>query len=385
MALTLATWNTVVGKKWSTSSAFKELDTAVKAYINSATPLTLSALKTKWTAWTSKLQKDGKTYLTSDRYVKGGALDDVAALCQGPGIGAPASGKAVPLPAIPQPVVNQAALQAAVFARENRVVAKKTANLVFTMAGPTNLSINTPLRYNMRKTGLGRQDAEVLVTLPIKVHNGPAAKAYWTNTKGWSGDSFDRTVHGGGKLGVTGATANADVLKVWTKSINDWWGSAAVIHHPLNGPRSYYRLKFEFTFTDDASKACAEVCCVRTSGEAAAVNPSGTIDAVRWGADDSGPGGPICHEVGHFLGCPDEYYTITYDGVTRSWGEGYTIEGVMNNPNSKPLARHYRKMGQELANQFGFNPDEASIILNTTLSLENSAQKGHRLAGHIWD
>lgn len=374
MALNLTTWSAVVNKKWLTSSTFKELDAAVKAYLaNQTLPSNLTNLRAKWTAWSAKLQKDHKTYLTCDRYVKGGALDDLALLCNQKVLGL--SGP---------PVVSASQLASLVTARENRMVVKKTASLVFEMTGPTTMSVNMPLRYNMRKTGLGRQDAEILVTLPIKVHAGGAAKTYWTSL-GYSADSFDRTVHGGGQLGVAGAAAGSEVLKRWTNTINDWWGKAAVIHHPPSGANSYYRLKFEFSFTDDVSKACKEVCCVQTTGAAHTVNPTGTIDAVRWGANDSGPGGPICHEVGHFLGCPDEYYTIAYEGRTKTWGGGYTLPGVMNNPDSKPLARHYRKMGQELANQFGFDPNEASIILNVGLSLDNPSQLRHKLSGHIWD
>jgi hypothetical protein len=365
MPLDLNTWNAVVKRKWMTSGAFKELDTAVKAYLaNKTLAQNLANLRGKWTAWILKLKKEGKTYSTSDRYVRGGALDDLALLCEPPRIGAPQ-------------------LTALVEARENRVVAKRTANLVFQMTGGTDMNVNDPLRYNLRKTGLGRQDAEVLVTLPILVHQGADSKAYWI-TKGYSPASFDVTAHGH-KPGVLGATASEEVLKRWTKTINDWWGKAAVIHHPPSGANSFYRLKFEFSFTDDPTKACKQVCCVRTTGQAHTVNPTGTIDAVRWGVDDTGPGGPICHEVGHFLGCPDEYFTITYEGRTKAWGDGYTIDGVMNNPDTKPLARHYRKMGQELAYQFGFDPNQASIILDVALGLDNPAQKRHRLAGHIWD
>jgi hypothetical protein len=399
MALTLISWNAVVSKKWKTSSEFKQLDTAVKAYIgNTASAQNLSTLKTKWDAWNVALGKDGKTYSTSDRYTKGCALDDIATLFKAVPKAAPGAALAAPNPQAlaAQVIASQAATKFGV--RENKVVVKKVERLVFTMTGPTNLSVDMELRYNFRKIGVGKQDAEILVTLPIKVHQGAAAKAYWTS-QGYSADSFDKTVHGGGKPGVVGATADENVLKIWTKNINDWWGNAAVIHHPpaavqagqpswvkqQSAEQNFYRLKFEFTFTDDATKACKEICCVRTTGEAALVNPSGTIDAVRWGVSDAGPGGPICHEVGHFLGCPDEYYTIAYEGRTLNWGDGYTRDTVMNNPDKKPLARHYRRMGQELARQFSFDPNQASIVLNVGLSLNNAAQQRHKLSGHIWD
>jgi hypothetical protein len=364
MTLTATSWKAVVDRKWKTTGAFKELDDAVKDYLAHQTnPKKLVTLKKKWDAWTSKFT--GKDYTKSDRYVKGGALDDLAVLCAAPAIG------------------GSAQVASLVAARENRVVAKQTANLVFTMTGGTDLSVNMPLRYNLRKTGLGRQDAELQVELPILVHQGTAAKQYWEG-QGWSGDSFDHTTHGH-HPGVAGATAGSDVKKRWNKAINDFWGNAAVIHKPASGPERYFRLKFEFSFTDDASKACKEVCCVETTGDAAISNPSGTIDAVRWGANDSGPGGPICHEVGHFLGCPDEYFTITYDGQTKAWGPGYTLNSVMNNPDTPALARHYKKMGQELAHQFGFPNTEAWLILDVTLGLDNPAQKKHKLSGHIWE
>lgn len=270
-------------------------------------------------------------------------------------------------------------------ARETRVVQKRTSRLAYTMTGGSNMNIDMPLRYNLRTTGIGRQDWEVLVSLPIKVHQGADAKAFWS-TK-YSAASFDVTAHGSKRL-VEGAAADASVITRWTRNINDWWGKAAVIHHPRIGPESYYRLKFEFLFTDDSSIACAEICAVKTSGEARTTNPKGTIDALRWGVEDTGPGGGICHEVGHFIGCPDEYYTITYNGVTRAWGNGYQNVpniGVMNNPNQRPLARHYRNMGQELARHFSFDPNDAFIILDTTLSLNDPKQRKHKLSGHIWD
>lgn len=377
MPLTLPNWRAVVARKSIKSGAFKELDAAVQAYLqNQSSSTNLNNLREKWNAWNSKFTKTGKTYKNSDRYRNGCALDDIAALFRvNTGIG---GGSGLPL-------VTASQLQSRLNARENRVLVKRTQSLIFQMAGPTNLNINMPLRWNLRTTGYGKQDAEVLVSLPIKVHQGDAARTYWAERYGEA--SFYTTVHQGGKPGVEGASASQDVLRKWTKAINDWWGNAAVVHHPPGGPESYYRLKFEFTFTNDASKACKEVCCVRTTGEAKAVNPNGTIDAVRWGAEDEGPGGPICHEVGHFLGCPDEYYTITYEGVTKNWGNGYRtdIHTVMNNPDERPQARHYRKMGQELAAHFEFDPNHASIILNVGLSLNHPSQSKHKLAGHIWD
>jgi hypothetical protein len=375
MPLDLVSWNKVVAKSKKKSPTFLELDTAVKAYLADQTsPDILAALRTKWDAWTAGLSE--KSYRKSNRYEKGGALDDLDLLFQAnpPGDNSRMVSNA-----------QLATIIAAVAARETRATAKRTANLVFQMTGGTDLNINMPLRYNLLQTGRGLQDAEILVQLPILVHQGAAAKTYWIS-EGYVADDFDLTTHGGKQPLVEGATANGDVLARWTETINSWWGRAAVIHHPVGGREKYYRLKFEFSFTDDPSKACKQIACVKTTGAAAGLNPNGTIDAVRWGADDTGPGGPICHEVGHFLGCPDEYFTVTYEGRTRSWGNGYQPDkGVMNNPNTRPLARHYRKMGQELANQFGFDPNEASIILDVTLGLNNPNQRKHQLAGHIWD
>ena len=374
MPLDLVSWNKVAKKKGK-STAFRDLDNAVRTYLADQTaPDTLATLRAKWDAWIAEIP--GKSYQNSSRYEQGGALDDLDLLF-----------RAIPADDTSRCISNAqlAQIMSAVSARENRAVKKITANLVFIMTGGTDLNVNMPLRYNLVRTGRGEQDAEILVQLPIKVHQGDDAKAYWISQKYPPAD-FDVTVHHGKKPGVQGATANQAVLARWTQAINEWWGRAAVIHHPSAGREKYYRLKFEFSFTDDSAKACKEVCCVKTTGEAATVNKNGTIDAVRWGVDDQGPGGPICHEVGHFLGCPDEYFTITYASRTKSWGNGYQPDkGVMNNPNTRPLARHYRKMGQELAHQFGFNPDEASIILETTLSLDNKKQQKHKLSGHIWD
>ena len=76
--LSTATWTAVVNKKYLTSSTFKALDVAVKAYIGEKNSLP-NLVKT-WNAWTKKFHDKRQTYKNSDRYVVGGALDDIAAL-----------------------------------------------------------------------------------------------------------------------------------------------------------------------------------------------------------------------------------------------------------------------------------------------------------------
>lgn len=77
MALTTASWDLVVKKKFLTTDSFKALDLAVRRYI--ADRSTLPDLKLKWAAWTKKFTGN-KTYKSSDRWTAGCALDDIAAL-----------------------------------------------------------------------------------------------------------------------------------------------------------------------------------------------------------------------------------------------------------------------------------------------------------------
>ena len=78
MALTTQTWSLVVKKKYFTSTEFKALDTAVKAYLLDKS--TLDQLRARFSAWNKKFTDVGQTYKDSDRYIAGGALDDIAAL-----------------------------------------------------------------------------------------------------------------------------------------------------------------------------------------------------------------------------------------------------------------------------------------------------------------
>lgn len=94
--LSTATWTAVVNKKYLTSSTFKALDVAVKAYIGDKNNLP-NLVKT-WNAWTKKFHDKRQTYKNSDRYVVGGALDDIAAL-----VGNANSGGALVVPPVGKP------------------------------------------------------------------------------------------------------------------------------------------------------------------------------------------------------------------------------------------------------------------------------------------
>jgi len=250
--------------------------------------------------------------------------------------------------------------------------------------GSQNFSL--PVKYRFWESGRSLQDREVTIEIPIFVHGPATALSFWTG-KGWSADSFTKTVHQGGKPGVTAVSITDDVKKKWSAKINSCWGKAAIkwttttiISTPLLGTAKstemvkerFYNFKFEFRFVDDVAEAAAEVVCTQTSGEARAINPTGTIDAVRWGFEDIDPAtlGPICHEVGHLIGNPDEYFTITFKGRRKVWGEGYQTGkgiGVMNNPDKKPLVRNYQYMAAQIADKLLINKAEADCLLDVTM------------------
>jgi hypothetical protein len=101
MPLTSTRWTAVVQKKYLTTASFKALDTAVIAYLANAG--TLPRLATEWDVWNQKFVSKGRTYKSSDRYVAGGALDDLAALVSGVRRGSAAAAIPVEMPSSSSP------------------------------------------------------------------------------------------------------------------------------------------------------------------------------------------------------------------------------------------------------------------------------------------
>lgn len=270
------------------------------------------------------------------------------------------------------------------------------------MVGPDgSRTFALPVKYRFWESGRGLQDREITIEIPIYVHGPATGLGFWTG-KGWPADDFTKTVHQGKKPGVAAVAITEEVKKKWSAKINAAWGKAAIrwtttttetktllgrsVSHQVATER-FYNFRFEFRFVDDPADAAAQVVCTQTSGEARGVNPTGTIDAVRWGLEDVDPNtlGPICHEVGHLIGNPDEYYTITFKGQTRVWGDGYQTGdgiGVMNNPDKKPLVRNYQYMAAKIADQLGINKAEADCLLDV-ITPGTTPKRNLNLA--IWD
>jgi len=259
---------------------------------------------------------------------------------------------------------------------------------------PTPSQFNLPVKYRFWVSDRSKQSKEVTIEIPIMVHGAATGQKYWTD-KGWSAESFGRTVHpvrqppaSSGEPGVTAVNITDDAKKAWSAKINKCWGKAGVLWNGAAG-QALITLKFQFRFVDDPAKAAAEVICVKTTGAASAAVPTGTIDAVRWGIDDVDPNtrGPICHEVGHLIGNPDEYFTITFEGQKKVWGPGYQNGaqfGIMNNPNNPPLVRNYRYMAQQLADKLvpPIPRSEADLLLDIAMP---STTPKRNLALALWD
>lgn len=263
--------------------------------------------------------------------------------------------------------------------------------LVFTMVTDAGVTrpFNYPIKYRLWRSDISRQGAEITVQIPIKVYGAVDGPAYWASL-GYSADSFSKTVHphtatGQPAPGVVAANITDEVKKKWSAKINKAWGKVGVVWTTAKEVRQF-GLKFEFGYVDDIADAAAGVICVRTTGPSLAVNPTGTIDAIRWGLADTDENalGPICHEVGHLIGNPDEYFTITYKGQTRNWGDGYQTGdgfGIMNNPDRPALIRYYKHLAVELALAFGIPLDEAEVVEDLAM-ISNSRR--HKLSAHIW-
>lgn len=90
----------------------------------------------------------------------------------------------------------------------------------------------------------------------------------------------------------------------------------------------------------------------------------GTPDMGNWGADDSAA---IVHEFGHMIGCPDEYYTKSFNGVPVA-ADIYdqlplTTDSIMNNtgPNGRIHARHYDFIRAEYEKWKGLSAGSTTI------------------------
>jgi hypothetical protein len=292
------------------------------------------------------------------------------------------------------PQVNLAALQQGINAQQQRSVQRATVNktLVFTMETPQGITVpyNYPIKYLLYKSDVSKQSPEITIRIPIKVYGGNDAVQFWTN-RGYSPQDFYRTIHpvpGGNQpaQGVQPATVTEDVKQAWSAKINKCWGNVGVVQERGSNIVQKFGLKFIFEYVDNAAEAAACVACVSTTGAAAQVNPTGTIDAVRWGVNDTDPNtlGPICHEVGHLIGNPDEYFKITYQGREHNWGAGYQTGaniGIMNNPDRRPLIRYYRHLANELVDAFQIPTNEAAVV--TDIAMVSSAKK-HKLSDHMW-
>ena len=285
------------------------------------------------------------------------------------------------------PSVDLSQLRTAMARHQERAKANATVNkrLIFKMTPPGGASydFDMPIKYECWKSGLSKQDLEITIKIPVKVYSGTDALQYWKD-KGYAENDFSKTVHGGKLPGVQGATFSDDVRKKWSAKVNKCWGKAGVIWEKPSGEVVKYGLRFEFVIVDNIDDAAAGVACVSTTGQAHTINPTGTIDAVRWGVNDTDPDslGPICHEVGHLIGNPDEYFTIVYKGQTRNWGAGYQPGmGIMNNPDNPPLIRNYKPLALELANAFNIPLHQAYVVENL-VTLHTCAK--HRLNAHIW-
>lgn len=259
-------------------------------------------------------------------------------------------------------------------------------NLQFTMTGGTNMTVDTPLKYVALLKDRSRQSTAILVRLPIKVHSGEAAVRHWRDNLGYNEQLFHKTVHGTPPCReVNAATATPDVLAAWTQKVNACWGTVG-----LNFDNRNYTLELQFVAEEDAAKCCAQICAVHTTGLAANVNPTGTIDAVRWGVNDidSHTRGGVCHEVGHYLGCPDEYFTIGYEGQTIPWNNPYQANmGLMNNPDESPKLKHYRPIFRFVAEQIlqVLPAQIASCRILPNIALGVNQHGAILLGNHIWD
>lgn len=336
-----------------------------------------------------------------------GVLSPASMKAAAPKAAAAAAGPAFVAPALrhvaPKPVV-AAAKDALALQLEEK--AKKRINLVTDTVsqlmewpgGSQNFAL--PVKYRFWESGRSVQDREVTIEIPIYVHGAATGPTYWTS-KGWSADSFTKTVHQGGKPGVTAVNITDEVKKKWSAKINACWGKAAIRWTTTSTAAAafgkaasvetvkerFYNFKFEFRFVDDPADAAAQVICTKTAGEARAVNPTGTIDAVRWGFEDTNPDtlGPICHEVGHLIGNPDEYHTITFNGQRKAWGAGYQAGdgiGVMNNPDKKPLVRNYQYIAAKIADQLKITKAQADCLLDVATP-STTPKRNLNLA--IWD
>lgn len=92
----------------------------------------------------------------------------------------------------------------------------------------------------------------------------------------------------------------------------------------------------------------------------------GTPHMGQWGADDRAA---IVHEFGHMLGCPDEYYTVSYNGLALPAATydqvPFTTDSIMNNtgPEGRIFPRHYQLIKQEYERWKGIAANTTRVVL----------------------
>lgn len=93
----------------------------------------------------------------------------------------------------------------------------------------------------------------------------------------------------------------------------------------------------------------------------------GTPHMGAWGADDEAA---IAHEFGHMIGCPDEYYTKTYNGAAMSAKYDqvpFTTNSIMNNtgPDGRIHKRHFNLVLRQYEIWKGLGNGAVSVLINS--------------------
>lgn len=171
------------------------------------------------------------------------------------------------------------------------------------------------------------------------------------------------------KTSTTGAVT-ADYKKLWPAQIGSAWSKAVLEVPEPSGGMKRLSIRFELewcdpAFTGDAYEVdvhqppalAAQKDYVKQGSNWVKQDKSATVGTAvgtphmgQWGADDRVA---VVHEFGHMIGCPDEYYTQTYNGTALPASVydqvPFTTSSIMNNtgPEGRIFPRHYEVIRQQ--------------------------------------
>jgi hypothetical protein len=305
------------------------LDAAVRAYIGSKSTPDLNTMRAAWNTWIAKFPNND--FKRSDRYVAGGALDDVAALV------------------VLSPQAQQA--QQALVAQQQRAARFQaqyvTKQIQQTYAGGGPISWWVKLTFDDRPTTL-------IVRPVICCRAKPNDPNGYQPTEG----DFNRW-----KSAIQGAWKAKFLIGQTTKDVafdiefKSWDGTTGTQNYTIDIVNISTQSAQEQNLGLAQGSLQAQNWKVKQQAADLTLDGSsmGTPHLTQWGAQDMQA---IVHEFGHAIGNPDEYDVVSHNcnfgghlGLNYN-KPGFTTDSIMNDTRKGLIRRRHFAVIAELYRQW---------------------------------